>query len=150
MVLAELRTKSQKTMSGEHQIYGRKGKFSLIGLLVVLGILSGTWQPKIAIRLPMGRERSARIEMKELEESLQLFYLDVGRYPTTSEGLEATVHSPWNVNSWQGPYRSTDLPKDPWGKRYIYRCPGGHNTFDLSSSGPDGVEDSIDDIVSWK
>ena len=137
-------------MSGEHKRYGRKEKFCLIGLLVVLVILSGTWQPQINIELVKGKERIARIEIKELEGALQLFYFDVGRYPTSSEGLEAIVHNNRNLDSWKGPYRTKDLPRDPWGRPYIYRCPGLHGDYDLLSCGPDSVEGDADDIVNWK
>jgi general secretion pathway protein G len=133
-------------MSAEHKKYGRKQKFSLIGLHVVLVIVRGTWQPKINNVLPRSKEQIARIEITELGGSLLLFYFDVGRYPTSSEGLEAIAHNLYNLGSWKGPYRTEDLPKDPWGKPYIYRCPGQHGGCYLASCGPDGVEGNADDI----
>jgi general secretion pathway protein G len=135
-------------MSAKHKGYGRKQKFSLIGLHVVLVIVSGTWQPKINYRLPRSKEQIARIEIAELGGSLILFYFDVGRYPTSTEGLEATAQNPSNLDSWRGPYRTEDLRKDPWGKPYIYRCPGQRGDYELVSCGPDGVEGSADD-VGW-
>ncbi len=137
-------------MSGNQQKNGRKRRFSFIGLLVALVILSGTWQPQINIELVRGKQQVTKIEIKELEGALQLFYFDVGRYPTSSEGLEAIVYKPRNLDSWKGPYVTKDLPKDPWRKPYIYRCPGRHGNYDLLSCGPDGVEGNADDIVSWR
>jgi general secretion pathway protein G len=89
-----------------------------------------------------------------LEGALQLFSFDVGRYPSTSEGLEAMIRNPGNMESWRGPYLAkAELPKDPWGKPYVYRCPGQHGDFDLFSYGPDGVEGGEGenaDIANWK
>jgi general secretion pathway protein G len=140
----------EEPMSTERKTYGRKKKFSLIWLHVVLAIMSGTWQPKIAIELPKNKEQIARIEIVELGGGLLLFYFDVGRYPTSSEGLEAIAHNPCNLDSWKGLYLTKDLPKDPWGKPYIYRCPGQHDDYDLLSCGADGVEGSDDDVVKWR
>lgn len=89
---------------------------------------------------------------------LGMFKVDCGRYPTTQEGLIALMIRPENIRAreWHGPYFDTpELPKDPWGRDYVYRCPGIHNPdgFDLFSFGPDGVSktegDDPDDINNW-
>jgi len=126
----------------------------LIVVLVILGLLAAVVGPRIYDKLARGREQIARIQISEFEGALQLFALDVGRFPTTSEGLEALRSNPGNVASWNGPYIKKDLPMDPWGKPYIYRNPGTHGTdFDLYSYGPDGVEGGEGenaDIGNWK
>ncbi len=126
----------------------------LIVVLVILGLLAAVVGPRIYDKLARGREQIARIQITEFEGALQLFALDVGRFPNTSEGLEALRSNPGNVASWNGPYIKKDLPMDPWGKPYIYRYPGTHGTdFDLYSYGPDGVEGGEAenaDIGNWK
>ncbi len=127
--------------------------FSLIELivvLVILGLLAAVVAPRVYEKLAKGKEQIARIQIKELEGALQLFSFDMGRYPTTSEGLDALVHNPGNLESWKGPYLAKDLPKDPWGKPYVYRCPGQHGDYDIFSNGPDGVEGGEDDVASWQ
>ncbi len=131
--------------------------FSLIELivvLVILGLLAAVVAPRVYDKLARGKEQIAKIQIKELEGALQLFSFDVGRYPNTSEGLDALVRNPGNLESWRGPYLGkTELPRDPWGKPYIYRCPGQHGDYDLFSYGPDGVEGGEGenaDITSWK
>jgi general secretion pathway protein G len=127
--------------------------FSLIELivvLVILGLLAAVVAPKVYDKLAKGRDQIAKIQIKELEGALQLYSFDMGRYPTTSEGLEALLRNPGNVEAWKGPYLAKDLPKDPWGKPYVYRCPGTHGDFDIFSLGADGTEGGDDDICSWK
>ncbi len=128
--------------------------FSLIELivvLVILGLLAAVVAPRVYDKLAKGKEQIAKIQIKELEGALQLFSFDIGRFPTTSEGLEALIRNPGNMDAWKSPYlNKTELPKDPWGKPYVYRCPGQHGDFDLFSVGPDGAEGGEDDIVSWK
>jgi general secretion pathway protein G len=126
--------------------------FSLIELivvLVILGLLAAVVGPKVYDKLAKGKEQIARIQIKELEGALQLFSFDMGRYPNTGEGLDCLVRNP-GIEAWKGPYLTKDLPKDPWGKPFIFRSPGQHGDFDLISMGPDGVEGNEDDIVNWK
>jgi general secretion pathway protein G len=128
--------------------------FSLIELivvLVILGLLAAVVGPRVYDKLAKGKEQIAKIQIKEIEGALQLFSFDVGRFPSSGEGLEALVRNPGNMEAWKGPYLTkNDLPKDPWGKSYLYRCPGQHGDYDLLSYGPDGSEGGEDDIVSWK
>ena len=127
--------------------------FSLIELivvLVILGLLAAVVAPRVYDKLAKGRDQIAKIQIKELEGALQMFSFDMGRFPNTSEGLDALVRNPGNSDSWKGPYVTKELPKDPWGKPYIYRSPGMHGDFDLFSCGPDGADGGDDDICSWK
>jgi len=127
--------------------------FSLIELivvLVILGLLAAVVAPNVYNKLAKGKDQIARIQIKELEGALQLFLFDLGRYPTSAEGLDGLVHNPGNLDAWRGPYLAKDVPKDPWGRPYTYRCPGMHGDYDLLSFGPDGTEGGDDDICSWK
>ena len=131
--------------------------FSLIELLVVmiiLGLITALASQQFFGKLETARRTSAKNQITELEGALDLFRLDVGRYPTAEEGLQALRAKPATAENWDGPYLKKDLPKDPWNKEYIYRRPGQHGDFDLLSFGPDGQEggegDGAADIVSWK
>jgi len=131
--------------------------FSLIELivvLVILGLLAAVVAPRVYDKLARGKQEIAKIQIKEFEGALQLFSFDVGRYPTTSEGLESLIRNPGNLESWRGPYlNKNELPKDPWGKPYVYRSPSQHGDFEILSFGPDGVEGGEGenaDVASWR
>ena len=134
----------------------RQHGFTLIELLVVLvilGLLAGLVGPQILRYLGGARSDTAMLQIEELGAGLDLFHLEVGRYPTTEEGLEALVAEPVGVNRWNGPYlKKKTTPKDPWGNDYFYRSPGEHGMYDLYSLGQDnmeGGEDEKTDVVSW-
>jgi len=127
--------------------------FSLIELivvLVILGLLAAIVAPNVYNKLAKGKDQIAKIQIKELEGALQLYSFDMGQYPGSGEGLDALVRNPGNEESWKGPYLAKELPKDPWGRPYMYRSPGMHGDFDLYSLGADGTEGNEDDICSWK
>jgi len=131
-----------------------EGGFSLIELivvLVILGLLATVVGPRVMDRLGKGKVDIAKMQIAELGNALDLFRFDVGRYPTSSEGLDALVTNP-GVENWSGPYLKKSVPKDPWNREYHYRCPGEHGDFDLYSLGADGVEGGEGenvDILSW-
>ncbi len=127
--------------------------FSLIELivvLVILGLLAAVVGPRVYDKLAQGRDKIAKIQITEFEGALQMFNFDMGRFPTTAEGLEALMRNPGNYDAWRGPYLQKAMPNDPWAKPYAYRCPGQHGDFDLFSFGANGIEGDDDDIVSWK
>ncbi len=128
--------------------------FSLIELivvLVILGLLAAVVGPKLIQKVGKSKEDIAKIQISTFSEPLHLFALDVGRLPTTAEGLDALVRNPGNMDSWRGPYlNKPNVPNDPWGHPYIYRCPGQNGEYDIVSLGPDGTEGTEDDVVSWK
>ena len=139
-------------MSGNFDERRSERGFTLIELivvLVILGLLAAVVAPRIYDKLAKGKEQIEKIQIKELESALQVFSFEVGRYPTTAEGLDALVRNP-GIESWKGPYLAKEVPKDQWGKPYVYRCPGMHGAYDLYSFGPDGVEGTDDDVCSWK
>jgi general secretion pathway protein G len=82
-------------------------------------------------------ERSAQITLHEFKGALEIFRIDVGRYPTTEEGVSALIRNP-GIPQWRGPYGSAkEIPADPWGHPYVYRCPGKRGRYDLLSYGRD-------------
>jgi general secretion pathway protein G len=132
----------------------RRAGFTLIELLLVLVILAALAAivtPKFANRSKQARITAAGTQIAQLEVALDAFEIDVGRYPTASEGLDALVEKPSNAEGWQQPYLKRDVPRDPWGNDYIYRYPGQHNEdgYDLYSYGPDGKQGGGDDIMNW-
>jgi general secretion pathway protein G len=130
--------------------------FTLIELLVVLvilGLLAGLVGPQILRYLGGARSDTAVLQIEELGAGLDLYHLDVGRYPTTEEGLVALVEQPTGNDRWNGPYlKKNTVPEDPWGNDYHYRSPGEHSQYDLYSLGSDnleGGEGENRDVVSW-
>ena len=139
-----------------HVKNGQAG-FTLIEMLVVLviiGLIMGLVGPRVLNYLTESREKAARIQILSLANSLDLFYLDVGRYPTTQEGLTALMQRPPEVDVWSGPYlKGGTVPVDPWRNAYVYVAPGSHGAYDLQSYGSDGREGgegSAADITSWQ
>jgi len=96
---------------------------------------------------------TATQQISEIEALLDAFRLDVGRYPTTEEGLQALQERPGTLQGWDGPYPKKPIPLDPWKHAYVYRFPGQHGEYDLLSYGADGQEGGDGDnadVVSWK
>lgn len=131
--------------------------FTLVELLVVLailGLLVGLVGPRVMKTLGTSKTNTARIQIEELAGTLDIYRLEVGRYPTTDEGLQALVEDPGSVNNWNGPYlKKTQVPKDPWGFDYLYRSPGEHGAFDIWSLGSDnqeGGEGEDQDVRGWE
>ncbi|MBV5292232.1 MAG: type II secretion system major pseudopilin GspG [Curvibacter lanceolatus] len=119
---------------------GRARGFTLIELLVVLAILTllaGLVGPRVLSQLGGAKSKTAGVQIADLEKSLELYKLDVGRFPTTEEGLNALVAKPASANGWNGPYLKGGVPNDPWGKAYKYTLNGGN--VELLSYGADGA-----------
>lgn len=129
--------------------------FTLLELLVVvaiIGLLAGYVGPKYFGQLGKAEVKAGRAQISALEKALDHYRLDTGRYPTTEQGLAALVKKPAGEAKWAGPYLQKDVPPDPWGKAFVYKAPGEHGDFDLSSHGRDGRpggsgEDA--DITNW-
>ncbi len=124
----------------------------LIVVLVILGLLATVVGPQVMKRLAQGKAEIAKIQLAQLEGALGLFRFDVGRYPSSTEGLEALARDS-GVENWSGPYlQKMTIPKDPWGRDYEYRSPGQHGDYDLWSHGADGTsggESDAADVTSW-
>jgi general secretion pathway protein G len=137
-----------------HALRDQRG-FTLIELLVViivLGLLVGLVGPRLWGRVGESKTATARAQIELLGAALDQYRLDVGRYPDTSQGLDALMKNA-GIQNWNGPYLRKDVPKDPWGEPYKYRCcPGQHGEYDLWTEGSDkapGGEGENTDVTSW-
>lgn len=133
-----------------------EGGYTLVELLVVItiiGLIVALVGPRVLGYLGDSKVKTAKIQIQGFSSALDLFYLDAGRYPSSSEGLNALVQRPGNVTTWNGPYlKGGTVPLDPWGKAYAYRSPGQHGPFDIVSLGSDGQEGGTGtaaDVTSW-
>ncbi|MFN3438465.1 MAG: type II secretion system major pseudopilin GspG [Acidovorax sp.] len=128
--------------------------FTLIELLVVLAILTmlaGLVGPKVLGSLGGAKSKTAAVQISDLDKSLELFKLDVGRYPSTEEGLNALVAKPPAANGWNGPYLKGGLPSDPWGNAYRYsNVPPGVEIISLGSDNAAGGEGEAADVRNTK
>ena len=118
--------------------------FTLIELLVVLAVLTLLAlfvMPYVTNILPKARSDAARIQVERLTSILDVYYLDIGSFPSTEDGLGALVRRPEEAAAWRGPYiRNAASLTDPWGRPYQYRSPGANGDYDLYSFGADGKE----------
>ena len=124
----------------------RRGEagFTLVEMLVVItiiGLIMGLVGPRVLSFLGDSKVKAAKLQIESFGSSLDLFYLDVGRYPTASEGLAALAQRPGNAAIWNGPYLKTGaVPPDPWGHPYAYRSPAERGPYEIVSLGSDGQE----------
>jgi general secretion pathway protein G len=131
------------------------GGFTLLELLVVLvilGLLAAYVGPRYFSQLGKSEVKSARAQIAGLEKALEQYRIDVGRYPSTEQGLQALMTRPADTPRWAGPYLSKALPPDPWGQAYRYTAPGERGEFDLYSLGRDGRPggEGLDaDVGNW-
>lgn len=134
----------------------RRHGFTLLELLVVLviiGLLVAFVAPRYFSQVGKSETKMARAQIKSLEDALDQYRMDVGRYPTSEQGLDALNAQPAGEARWQGPYLRKAVPKDPWGNAYVYASPGEHGEYDLQSLGKDGQpggEGEAADIVNWQ
>jgi len=125
------------------RVQGESG-FTLVEMLVVIaiiGLVMGLIGPRVLSYLGDAKVKAAKIQIESFGSALELFYLDVGRYPSVSEGLTALVERPANAPVWNGPYlKKAAVPADPWGHVYLYRVPGERAPYQIVSLGSDGEE----------
>jgi general secretion pathway protein G len=118
--------------------------FTLVEMLVVItiiGLIMGLIGPRVLNYLSESKVKTARIQLQSFASALDLFYLDAGRFPSTSEGLTALIRQTPGVSAWNGPYlKGGNVPKDPWNNGYVYRSPGERGPYDIMSYGSDGQE----------
>jgi len=128
--------------------------FTLIELLlvlVILAVLAAVVVPKFTGRREQANQAAAKAQISNLQVALDGFEIDVGRYPTSEEGLQGLMDEPTAVKNWKGPYLPKAVGNDPWGNPYQYVSPGTHSKagYDLFSYGPDGHEGGGDDLDNW-
>ena len=130
--------------------------FTLLELLVVMviiGLLASYVGPKYFGQIGKSEVKTARAQMDAFAKALDQYRLDTGHYPQTELGLNALVVRPPNEPKWSGPYLAKAVPPDPWGNSYLYKSPGEHGDYDLSSLGKDGQPGGAGeaaDINSWQ
>jgi general secretion pathway protein G len=124
----------------------------LLLVLVILGILAALVLPRFSGRTEQARVTAAHTQIATFRTALNAFEIDNGFYPKGKSGLLELVQQPRDAAQWRGPYLDGMVPKDPWGRDYIYECPGKHNptTYDVMSMGPDGRVGGDDDITNWQ
>lgn len=125
----------------------------LLVVLAIIALISVFAVPMYLNHLSRSRVQTAGIQIGQLGSILDFYRLDVGRYPTEAEGMEALLTAPAGIDKWKGPYlKKRAALTDPWGEAYLYRSPGEHGEYDLYSLGADrkeGGEDEDKDITSW-
>jgi general secretion pathway protein G len=144
------------TMTSHRDRRHRQEGYTLVELLVVLailGLLVAIAAPRLIKYLGSAKVDTAKIQVEKLGGVLDLYHLEVGRYPTDQEGLAALVVRPPQAEAWNGPYlKNRESLTDPWGRPYAYRSPGQHGDYDLYSLGADGKEGGEGenrDVTSW-
>lgn len=140
----------------QHKHSQQRG-FTLLELLVVLGIiamLAGLVGPQVMKHMAEAKVKAAKVQVEDLAQTLDMYKLDVGSYPSSDQGLNALIESPEGAQRWNGPYlRKSKVPLDPWNNEYKYQSPGEHGKFDLYSLGADGKEGGEgedQDLTSWE
>jgi general secretion pathway protein G len=122
--------------------HGQAG-FTLVEILVVItiiGLIMALVGPRVLNYLGDSKVKAAKIQIESFSSALDLYYLDLGRYPNSAEGLAVLTRSN-NAPGWNGPYlRGGVVPADPWGHSYVYRAPGVRSPYDIISLGSDGQE----------
>ena len=136
---------------------GGEAGFTLVEMLVVItiiGLIMGLVGPRVLNYLSESKVKAATIQIESLDGALDLYFLDLGRYPTTAQGLTALVQRPGGASGWNGPYlKNANVPNDPWGHPYIYRSPSDHGAYEivsLGSSGQEGGTGNAAAIKSWE
>jgi general secretion pathway protein G len=134
----------------------REKGFTLIEIMIVviiIGVLAALVGPKLFGKVSTAKLKATKAQIELFGTALDALRLDVGRYPTSEEGLRALRERPSAMDPWKGPYLPKEIPNDPWGRPYMYRSPGEHGDYDLMSYGLDGApggDGENEDVVSWK
>jgi general secretion pathway protein G len=125
----------------------------LLIVLVIIGLLAALVGPTLYQRIAPARESTARAQLENFATALDSYFVDLGRYPSTQDGLKALRAKPENADKWNGPYLKKEIPADPWGNQYVYRAPGRNGGYEIVSFGADGREGGDGenaDIQSWE
>lgn len=124
--------------------------FTLLELLVVvaiIGLLAAYVGPRYFSQLSKSETAVAKAQIEAFSKALDQYRLDVGRFPTTEQGLAALMAAPGANKKWNGPYLSKEIPPDPWGNAYVYHAPGAKGDYDIVSYGKDGAPGGTGDAA---
>lgn len=127
--------------------------FEILVVITIIGLLAALVGPRLWGKISGAKQSAAKAQIELFGTALDAFRLDLGRYPSTEEGLRALREKPSGADNWQGPYLPKEIPLDPWKKPFLYRSPGENGDYDIISYGADGVEGGEgenEDVVSWK
>ena len=142
-----------KTQLKKHPLNAGFTLIELLVVLVILGLLAGMVGPNVMKYIGSSKVEVAKAQLEDLSAGLDLFKLDVGRYPSDDEGLQVLVDAGDDVLGWNGPYlRKKRVPLDPWNNDYVYAIPGQGNDYDLISLGADGEPEGTGeyaDLNAW-
>lgn len=143
-----------RLLQAQQELNNQRG-FSLIELLIVmviLGLLASLVGPKMFGKLGMAKQKTAKTQIEMLMTAMDSYRLDVGKYPSSQEGLDALVENSGS-DKWAGPYLQKGVPNDPWDNPYNYQNPGEHGEIDIFSYGADGQsggDGENADVGSWQ
>ena len=144
-----------ESMKKDRMKWTKRG-FTLVEIMIVIiiiGLIAALVAPRFFGKLSTAKLKAAKAQIELLGTALDTFRLDVGRYPTSEEGLKALREKPSGAENWQGPYLPKEIPLDPWGALYVYKSPGEKEEYDLIAYGLDkapGGTGENEDIVNWK
>lgn len=151
-----MRYRRNRRISTSSPAGGRAAGFTLLEILVVLvilGLMASLVGPQVFKQLSGSKTKAAALQIQELSSALDLYRLELGRYPSSDQGLEALISKPRDAENWNGPYlKKKVIRKDPWGNEFHYSAPGQNGDFDLWSLGADnreGGEGEDRDVHSW-
>lgn len=151
------RTFSRRSRGGVSRPRRAQSGFTLIEMMVVMviiGLLMALVGPRFIAQSEKAQAKAARAQIELLGTALDTFRLDVGRYPSTQEGLQALREQVYGLDRWDGPYLKKEVPNDPWDRPYYYRSPGENGRpYELFSYGADGAPGGTSndaDVTSWE
>jgi general secretion pathway protein G len=125
----------------------------LLIVLVIIGLLAALVGPSLYQRINPAKQSVAHAQINGFMTALDAYFLDVGQFPTSQEGLSVLRERPASSNKWKGPYLKKEIPNDPWGNPFIYRSPGrngGYEIISYGAEGKEGGEGDNADINSWE
>jgi general secretion pathway protein G len=120
--------------------------------MVIIGILAGFVAPRYFAQVGKSQVKAAHAQIDALDKALDQYRIDMGRYPSAEEGLDALTNAPPNEPAWTGPYLKKAVPLDPWGHPYAFASPGTHSDVDIISYGKDGQPGGTGeqaDVTNW-
>jgi general secretion pathway protein G len=145
--MTKTKSKRKRTQAGVTLI-------EMLVVVTIIGLFVALVAPNMFKSADKSRITAARAQMQNFMTALGTYKLDTGVFPTTEQGLAALRIKPSEATQWNGPYLQIDLPKDPWGREYVYKFPGEHGEDPeitcLGADGQPGGEGINADIVSWK